>query len=130
MSYRVLKVLKADNNNLFRAPTSLKCFSVAFCNTIRYYTMIQYNVSLWRRTYARNVKTLLCVSAVHSHGRTSSPSTPRALSRQRVSPLLLGTRLGSTPTFLYYNLYLNTAYRQHTMFITIQLVSFNAIFCS
>ena len=84
------------------APTSLKCFSVAFCKhyvqySKRYHTipynMIQYNVSLWRRTNARNVKTLLCVSAVHSHGSTSSPSTPRALSSARF-PLSPGHEAG------------------------------------
>ena len=36
--------------------------------------------------------------------------------------------IGSTPTFLYFDLYLNTAYAAHYVYFTIKILVFNCLF--
>ena len=96
LSYTVLNFVNDDvsivfkDNNLFRHPQLRSVFQWGraknMYNTDSNVTLrcdiIQYNISLWRRAYARNVNyTLLSVSAVHSllHRRYRKIRGARAL---------------------------------------------------
>ena len=87
-------------------------------------------VSLWRRAYAHNVRlrflyrqyTNLFIFRFVSQHCPRSTLHFMLLSERRLKTLDFTFYIGSTPTFLYFDLYLNTAYAAHYVYCVICVV--------